>query len=319
VVAAPGGDLLKRILVRLAQLAATILVTWFVSTRAGLHLAELAELDLADWSPRWGVLALSCAILLGGYFGTGLLWGWITAGLGGPTLPPGVSIRLFMIANLGRYVPGKVWQIAGLVALARQYGVPAGTATAAAIVAQGVSLASATLIGLGAVWTLADGAPWRWAVPVALFGGVGLGLVPTVFDLLANAWFRLARAPRPEGLAPRHGIGWLAGGLAGWLVYAAAFWVLVAGLGFDVPFLATASAFAAAYVLGYLMIFAPAGIGVREGFLIALLSPQLGAVSAGAIAVIARLWTTLVEVVPAATFWARHLASTGRAGEARDG
>ena len=318
-VAGQGEGALKTVLVRLAQLAATLLVTWFVATRAGLHVSELARLDISGWSPRWSLVGLSCALLLAGYFATGLLWGWITEGLGGPRLPPGVSIRLFMIANLGRYLPGKVWQIAGLAALAHQRGVPAATATAAAILGQGVSLASATFIGLGAVWTLAEGAPWRWAVPAALFGGVGLGLVPPVFDALANSWFRLARTPRPEGLTSAQAVGWLVAGLASWLVYAAAFWVLVVGLGFDVAFLGTASAFAAAYVLGYLMIFAPAGIGVREGFLIALLSPQLGAASAGAVAVIARLWTTLVEVVPAAAFWARHLASPGRAGEARNG
>jgi uncharacterized membrane protein YbhN (UPF0104 family) len=94
------------------------------------------------------------------------------------------------------------------------------------------------------------------------------------------------------------------------VVYAVAFWVLVAGLGLDAAFLATASAFAAAYVLGYVMVFAPAGLGVREGFLIALLSPQLGAGPAGAVAVIARLWTTVVEIVPAAAFWTRGLASS---------
>jgi len=319
VVAGKGAGPLKTVLVRVAQLVATILVTWFVATRAGLHLSEITALDLSAWTPSWGVVGLSCALLLAGYFATGLLWAWIAEGLGGPRLPPGVSIRLFMIANLGRYLPGKVWQIAGLAALARERGMPATTATAAAIVGQGISIASATFIGLGAVWTLADGASWRWAVPAALFGGVGLGLVPAVFDALANAWFRLARTPRPEGLAPSHAIGWLVAGLASWIVYAGAFWVLVAGLGFDVAFLGTASAFAAAYVLGYLMIFAPAGIGVREGFLIALLSPQLGAASAGAVAVIARLWTTLVEVVPAAAFWARHLARPARGREARDG
>jgi uncharacterized membrane protein YbhN (UPF0104 family) len=94
-----------------------------------------------------------------------------------------------------------------------------------------------------------------------------------------------------------------------WLLYTGAFWLFVTGLGFSVPALSTASAFAAAYVLGYVMVFAPAGLGVREGFLVALLSPQMGAASAGAVALIARLWMTLVEVVPAAAYWARHLAT----------
>jgi len=70
-----------------------------------------------------------------------------------------------------------------------------------------------------------------------------------------------------------------------------------------------ASAFAAAYVIGYVMVFAPAGLGPREGFLIVFLTPHLGAAPSSMIAIIARIWTTLIEVIPAGVFWLRHIAS----------
>lgn len=258
----------------------------------------------------WALFGGSCLLLLAGYFGTGLLWGHIVRGLGGPTLPGATSVRLFMVANLGRYVPGKVWQIAGLVALSRQRGIPASTATAAAVLGQGIGLASATLIGLTSLWTVTQGAAWRWLVPTVLLGGVALGLAPPIFHRVVGLWFRLARSTPPEDLVPRRAATWFLLGLANWATYALAFWVLVASLGFDVAVLPTASAFAAAYVLGYVMLFAPAGLGVREGFLVALMAPQLGAGPAGAVAVIARLWTTVIEVVPAAAFWTEHLTRT---------
>jgi len=215
-----------------------------------------------------------------------------------------------MVANLGRYVPGKVWQIAGLVALARSRGVPGATATAAAVLGQGIALASATLVGFGSLWALADGAAWRWALPVVLVGGMAVGLAPPVFHAVVGTWFRLAKTAEPEELAPARAVEWLLLGLGTWIVYGTAFWILVESLGFEVTLLPTASAFAAAYVLGYVMVFAPAGIGVREGFLVALMAPQLGAGAAGAVAVIARLWTTVIEVVPAAAFWTRHVTQT---------
>jgi len=216
-------------------------------------------------------------------------------------------IPLYMVANLGRYVPGKVWQIAALATLARQRGIPAATATAAAMVLQGIAIASALLVGVGSLWTLADGAAWRWAVPAGVVGALVVGLTPTVFHFVTETWFRVTRTPEPPTLEPADALGWLVLGLLNWVVYAAAFWVMVEGLGLDVAFFATSSAFAAAYVVGYLAIFAPAGVGVREASLLALLSPQLGAGTAGAVAVIARIWTTGVEVVPAAAFWARHM------------
>lgn len=288
---------------------ATVVVTWFVANRAGLTLDEFGSLDLSTWALNWPILVSSSTVLLAGYFMTGSLWGRIVRDLGGPTLSPSVSVRLFMIANLGRYVPGKIWQIAGLAALARDRGVSGSTATASAVLGQGLSLVAASALGLGAVWTLADGAPWRWAVPVVLLGGIVVGLAPPVFRATATMWFRFARTPEPDRLDSTSAAIWLAIASTSWVLYAGGFWLLVVGLGLDAPPLATASAFAAAYVLGYVMVFAPAGIGVREGFLVALLSPQLGAGAAGAVAVSARLWTTVIEVIPAAVFWARHLTT----------
>lgn len=278
-----------------------------MASRAGLTAAQLRGVDLAAWEPRWGLFAASCVTLVAGYFGTGYMWGRIVEGLGGPALPSMVSVRLFMVANLGRYVPGKVWQIAGLIALARSRGVAASTATAAAVLGQGIGLAAATLIGLASIWTLAEGQFWRWALPALLLGAVVVGLVPPVFHAAVDLWFRLAKADKPEGLSPSRAIEWLMLGLFTWIAYGAAFWVLVESLGLEVAAVPTASAFAAAYVLGYVMVFAPAGLGVREGFLVALMAPQVGAGPAGAVAVIARLWTTIIEVVPAAAFWARHV------------
>lgn len=286
------------------------MVTWFIASRAGLTASRLRGVEISTWDVQWTLFGASCLLLLFGYFGTGLLWGHIVRGLGGPTLPRSESVRLFMVANLGRYVPGKVWQIAGLVALSRREGIPASTATAAAVLGQGIGLASATIIGLTSLWGIADEATWRWILPTVLLGGTLLGLAPPVFHALVGTWFRLAKTEPPQDLIPARAAGWFALGLANWATYAVAFWLLVEGLGLDAALLPSASAFAAAYVLGYVVVFAPAGLGVREGFLVALMAPQVGAGPAGAVAVIARLWATIIEVVPAAAFWTRHLTRT---------
>jgi hypothetical protein len=264
---------------------------------------------MSAWRMNWGLFAGSCGALLAGYFSTGWLWGRIVADLGGPRLPLSVSVRLFMIANLGRYVPGKVWQIAGLAVLGRSRGVPPATAAAAAVLGQGIALAAALLVGLTAVWPIMGDSPWRWAVPAGVIAASGLALTPPAFRAITGAWFRIAKTDVPAGLTPLTALSWLMVGLGSWVIYASAFWLLVKSLGVSASFLPTASAFAAAYVLGYVALFAPAGIGVREGFLIMLLSPQLGATTAGAIAIFSRLWTTVLEVGPAAAFWAHHVAT----------
>ena len=306
--AGQGGGLLKTLAVRLAQVAATVVVTWFVADRAGLTLAELRAVDFGIWSPDWPLFGLSCAVLFAGYVLSSHLWGRIVHGLGGRRLGAGRSVPLYMIANLGRYVPGKIWQIAALATLARQNGIAASTATAAAVLLQGMALGAAALVGAGTLWTLAEGAPWRWVVPAAVLSVALLGLTPPVFGFLSSSWFRLSRTPDPPSLAPGDAVGWMVLALVNWAVYAGAFWMMVRGLGVEAGLLTAASAFAAAYVAGYVAIFAPAGIGVREASLVAFLSPQLGPGTAGAVALVARVWTTAVEVVPASIFWGRYLA-----------
>lgn len=288
-------------------------MTWFIVDRVGLGLGELQALGPGAWLPQHplGAVAASLLLLLG-YFFSAALWGRIVSDLGGPAIPAGEAVRLFMIANLGRYVPGKVWQIAGLAALARGRGVSAATAMGAAVLGQGIALAAATLVG---VWAMLEGgeAMRRWGLVaiVLVVGGVALAAVPAVFRWVAGLWFRVARQDAPEGLGSVHGMRWVVLYVLNWMLYAFSFWLLVASFGHRVDILPVASAFAAAYVLGYLAVFAPAGIGVREGVLTALLTPHLGLGPAAAVAIIQRVWTTVVEVVPAGAFWARHMSTLG--------
>ena len=154
------------------------------------------------------------------------------------------------------------------------------------------------------------------------YSGYGLPLADlmddgAVFARLAHLWFRLSRTETEPALGSLHGLRWLALYTLNWTMYAVAFWVLSRSLSLDAELVPVASAFAAAYVLGYAMVFAPAGLGPREGFLIMFLTPHLGAASSGVIAVVARVWTTLVELVPAGVFWMREVVRSGGGGAGR--
>ncbi len=298
-------------MIRLGQLVLTVLVTWLIVDRVGLGMDDLRSVDPALlWSPDPVLLAGSCVLLLAGYFFSAGLWGRIVRDLGGPVVPIRDAVRIFMIANLGRYVPGKVWQIAGLAVLARRRGVPPATATGAAVLGQGIALVAATAVGLGALLRGPDELrSWGLVAVAGMALAVALGLTPPVFRRASALWFRLARQEAPENLNSSHPLRWLGLFFANWVLYAFSFWVLSTSFGHRADLIPVGSAFAAAYVLGYLMIFAPAGLGVREGFLVAFLTPHLGLGPSGALAVVARIWTTVVEVVPAAAFWARHVAT----------
>ncbi|NJD18764.1 MAG: hypothetical protein FIA95_05710, partial [Gemmatimonadetes bacterium] len=135
------------------QLVLTGLVMWIVLEAMGVNLSKLGQMDPGRIHPHAPLLALATAALLVGFLHSAALWGVVTRDLGGQRLPLGEAMGVFMAANLGRYLPGKVWQIAGLAILAKQRGIPAATATAAAGLGQGIARGAATLLGLGVLLT----------------------------------------------------------------------------------------------------------------------------------------------------------------------
>jgi len=291
------------------QLVLTVVVTVFVTRQVGLGVEDLRALDPAIWTPRWGVFALSCGLLLAGYLASAALWGILVAELGGPRLGATAVVPVFLVANLGRYLPGKLWQIAGLAVLALRLGVPASVSTAAAVLGQAMALGGAVLVGSLALMGREESlGGWSLLSLVVVAGVLAVALLPPLQRRAVRIWYRLARHPG-EQVAPGAGstLRWLVLYTLNWVLYAGSFWVLARSLELPGSALEVGSAFAAAYVLGYLALFAPAGIGVREGFLVLFLSPAMGAGPAGALAIVARVWTTGVEVIPALLLWGRSL------------
>ncbi len=305
-----------------AQAVLTLAVTAFVFDRVGLVAADFAAIDPGRWQIDTPQIVGSIVTLAAGYGFSAWLWARMVAEMGGPRLPIGTALRVYMVANLGRYVPGKVLQIAGLAWLARREGVAPGTSMGAAVVGQGTALLGATVIGLGAFFGADAGyrtIGWIGVGVTAVF--VGVTSVPASARVLETMWRKFAGSKAPEAdLAvpnvlnvsevaeekenpvsrPGFGLRWTAWYALNWGVYAAAFWLLFLGLEGWAPFLSVGPAFAAAYLVGYAAVFAPAGVGVREVALVVFLLPVLPRDSALALAVASRVWTTAVELVPAA-------------------
>lgn len=298
---------MKRFGLRLLQVGLTVVITWFIFDRVGVDLARLRELNTAEWRPRPGFFLSSCVVLVLGYLWSASMWGRLVGDLGGPSLPLWTSVRVFMVANLGRYVPGKVWQISGLAYLAKREGVQASVATGAAILGQGIAILAAALVGVATLF--GPNAIWREMGWVGLAAGIGVAVsivavvvIPPVFRRVVTFWFRLTRTDPPDsGLGSGNaGLRWLALYVVNWGIYAAAFWLLYLSFGEWRAFLQVGPAFAAAYVAGYIAVFAPAGAGIREGVLVVLLQAIMAREAAVVLAVLARLWTTAAELIPAA-------------------
>jgi hypothetical protein len=220
--------------------------------------------------------------------------------LGSP-LPIRVVARVFFLSQLGKYVPGSVWALVAQTELARERGVPRSRSAAAVLTSIALSIAVGMLIALGTLPLVAgsDGRLWWLAVlaPVAL-----LMLSPSLVTWFINRVLRLIRREPLEHPLSRRGVatavGWL---VVMWVGLGTPVLLLGLDLGADFGELwpAALGGFAAAWVAGFLVFVAPAGVGPREYVLVVVLADVLpgGAAAALSVSVVTRLVMTAADLV----------------------
>jgi hypothetical protein len=229
-----------------------------------------------------------------------MLRGW------GDRLRFGTAARIWTVSSLGKYIPGKVWAIAGMAVMAQRAGVRRWTATASAVVLQALAVGTgAAMVGAAGSASLESRYPW---VPAALVALVVLSVAGIALLLWPPFIGRLLLLVRVEAEGTSPGAAAVLGGalanVVAWTGYGIAFWLLARGL-FDVPAFTPALAittFAASYVAGLLFLPAPAGLGVRESVVILMLGGALGESNALALAIASRILLTITEFGAAAPF-----------------
>ncbi|UCE17505.1 MAG: flippase-like domain-containing protein [Gemmatimonadota bacterium] len=239
-------------------------------------------------------LALTCMVQI---------WRYILSTLGSH-LPFKASWRIWFFSNLGRYLPGKVWQIMGMVYLCEKENVPK-VRTFTAIVL-GLSLFSLSGLLLMYAYILMSG-----TVQFAQYTYVFLFFIPccvvvlypSVFEKILNFLLRLFKKERIEiRIRFKTMVTLFLLYVLIWGVYGLAFFLFVNSV-YPVSyrhFPDFVCIFSASYVIGLLAVFVPAGIGVRESILTTFLSFLIPIHFATVVALLARLWFTAGELAGAA-------------------
>jgi len=260
-------------------------------------------------SPGW--IALSLALVLATYAVLIESWRRLLAGWGKSLAPPWLpAARIWVLSSMGKYLPGKVWSVAGMALLAQRQGVPPWAATASAILLQVVSIGTGALIvALTGVASLEAHRPGSRValllILVASLAALAIALRPPP-ALARRLITRLGRDGNAERLTPSAGaLGFGVGANAlAWSTYGIALWCLARGVLPDarLPLLDAVGAFAGSYIAGLLFLFAPGGLGVREGVFVWMLQDRVGPANALALAAVSRIAMTVADVLAALPF-----------------
>lgn len=292
--------------VKLAQWVLGLAILYFAARSLARNWDQLRGQPL-EWriQPVWLVLSMLVVWTMYGL----LILAWRTMlDSWGQRLDWWSAARIWTVSNLGKYLPGKVWALAGMALLAKQAGIATWAATGSAVVLQLLAIGTGAVVaGLTGARTLEAAQPGAGAVLGVLVAGAVIGVGLLLWPPFLRRLLRLA-APNAEADPPpvRGIIFGIAANLLAWLGYGLALWLLARGLlpTSGLGLLSAISVFTASYLAGFLALFAPGGIGVREGLFILMLQGPLGIGAATALALASRLLLTITEVGVAIPFLA---------------
>ncbi len=294
----------RRALWRVVQVALAAIVVVLVLRKLAEEWGAV-KLALDQARPNWLALAASGLIVLATYAILIETWRVLLRGWQ-HDIPFVDAARIWTISNLGKYLPGKVWSITALVVMTREYGVSAAEGATASVL---VTLVN-TIVGF--VVAIVAGAPLlrlpSYAVVVIALVAAAVLASPSALPRLGALAGRVLR--RDIVLRPlAHRVLPMAAVLTAlaWLMYGVAFWLFTIGVLGCAPGALRdyVAVFAGSYLLGFIAIFSPAGVGVREGAMgIALRRAGFAVGPAYLLVVASRLWLTALEVLPPLIFLA---------------
>ncbi|MEW9547063.1 lysylphosphatidylglycerol synthase domain-containing protein [Nonomuraea sp. NPDC050783] len=224
-------------------------------------------------------LAGSLAAVVAALLGAMLTWRTLLADLGSP-LPLRPAAKVFFVGQLGKYIPGALWPVLAQMEMGRDLGVPRSRSAAAFFLMMPIQLATGLLVTLGTLgwhrygWLLL-------ALPVLL-----VLLEPKVINAVIGFGLRrLKREPLERPLTRRGMLAALGWALAGWIAYGVHLYFVApqGGLLFAI------GVFALSWCLGILTFVVPAGAGVREVAMVAVLAPHVAGGAAIAVALSSRI------------------------------
>jgi len=274
--------------------------------------------------PDWSYLALSGIVVLATYAVLVEVWRRIVAEWHAK-ISFANAVRIWCVSNLGKYVPGKVWQILAMGKLAEAVNVPPVAAAGSAILSTVTNIAMGCVVAVVAGWSALDAITrghGTAGIALAILIVAGVLLLPTMLPPMLGVVERLTGKRLDLGDLPRRAVYIaIAGNVVAWLMYGWSFQLLVHGVVGSAPgtFAQYTASYALSYVIGYLVFLIPGGIGPREAALILSLKTMgFNGRDAAVIAVTSRLWLTVLEIVPGLVYLALQARRTKTATQ-RDG
>ncbi|WP_336923860.1 lysylphosphatidylglycerol synthase domain-containing protein [Aquipuribacter sp. SD81] len=245
-------------------------------------------------------LVLALVFTVGNVLLSAAAWRSVLADLGS-RLGAGPTAHVFLVGQLGKYLPGSLWHVVAQVELAADHGVSRRRSASATVVHVVVVFATALVLGVSGFALVPDLLPGGYSWVALLVVPLLVLLWPPVLNRVLARVLALARRPPLEHTISHRG-AWRTTGLAfaSWLSIGAQTVVLVSrvgDIGLSVRLVVLGvTAFALAWCVGFVTVISPAGAGAREAALVLMLSGVMSPGRALLVAVVSRVLMTAADL-----------------------
>lgn len=276
-----------------------------------LVLAFLVRVLVTHWNQiSWNSFSFDflSLILSFVFFGMGFLtacFGWtVILFYLGEKLSLKKAFRIISLSQLGKYIPGGIWFSLGRVYMTGQENIAGAKTISSLLLETQVSVSAALFLSLvthtgsaklqGANLIIQAGILALMFV-LLLWPGWSEKLLFLICKLLKKEYF-------PVRIAPKKLFPLFLVFLSSWLLFGTAFFFLVNSVlqqtYMDMPRII--GPFVTAWLIGFLVLLAPGGLGIREASLAFLLTPVLPLPTAVLVSLLSRIWVTAAELLMAA-------------------
>jgi len=270
-------------------------IFYFLARNLYLNWNKIVEYD---WNINYYFLASSLVLSIVGAFLIALGWNLILRVLGG-RLGYKRALRIFFITDLAKYVPGKVWTMVGKVYLCAKEGIPIAKTSASVVIQPLIQVIAGIMMFLISLpfWTKTSGFMSKLYLFLPLIP-IGLILLhPAIMTKILNfVLTRLKQKPIELNIKYRDILLILLLWCGLWILTGVASYFLIISI-YSFPISQLPVVIGIFSIAGISQFLTPSGIGVLEGVLTVLLGLYVPVHIAIFIALLARVWKTVTELV----------------------
>lgn len=294
---------------------AVIFIVWYFYRNWGEFSETIMNVDL-------GIFAFSMLFYFVYKITLASLFHYITK-INGCAISCRKALPAYLYSILGKYIPGKVFMLAARLAYYKEENAPLSKVTVCFFIENLCTLLGAAMLFILSLFFFPNELleNYRWLTLLliaAFFVCIHPKIINAALKIIGKFFKKDLQIPMKYVQILKVVLMFI----GNWLIVGFGFFMLVKSVypsvGQD-EMLFCAGIYGISAIMGILAVFAPSGIGVREGIMLAGLMLIMPESSAAVVSVISRLWQSVAELILIAAAFAVTRAAKFRKGKAENG